>query len=46
MFLQMLTTLPLQYNGQYNDLTHNTMPSQNSHHTIDIIIAIRCAVVG
>ena len=44
MFLQMLTTLPLQY----NDLMHNTMPSQDSHHTIDIIIiiAIRHAVVG
>ena len=42
MFLQMLTTLPLQH----NDLTHNTMPSQDPHHTIDIIIAIRCAVVG
>ena len=42
MFLQMLTTLPLQY----NDLTHDTMPSQDSHHTIDIIIiAIRHAVV-
>ncbi len=42
MFNQLLTTCPLQY----NDLMHNTMPSQNSHHTIDIIIAIRCAVVG
>lgn len=46
MFLQMLTTLPLQYNGQYNDLTHDTVPCQDSRHTIEIIIAIRCAVVG
>ena len=42
MFLQMLTTPTLQY----NELTHNTMSSQDSHHTIDIIIAIRHAVVG
>ncbi len=43
MFNQLLTTLPLQY----NELTHNTVPSQGSHHTIEIIIiAIRHAVVG
>lgn len=42
MFKQLLTTRTLQY----NDLAYNTMPSQDSHHTIEIIIAIRCAVVG
>ncbi len=42
MFKQLLTTPTLQY----NELTHNTMSSQDSHHTIDIIIAIRRAVVG
>ena len=43
MFKQLLTTPTLQY----NELTHNTVPSQDSHHTIDIIIiAIRRAVVG
>ena len=42
MFLQMPTTPTLQY----NELTHSTMSSQDPHHTIDIIIAIRRAVVG
>ncbi len=42
MFKQLLTTPTLQY----TELTHSTMSSQDSQHTIDIIIAIRRAVVG
>ncbi len=42
MFKQLLTTSTLQY----NELTHDTMSSQDAHHTTYIIIAIRQAVVG